>query len=54
VYLFRYLYALKVKGFSGPMPVLAVEALSEESLPVAFREEIEEAQGERIFGRYRL
>jgi hypothetical protein len=31
--------------------VLAVETLSEVPEPVAFREETEEAQGERIFGR---
>jgi serine/threonine protein kinase/class 3 adenylate cyclase len=57
VFLFRYLYAVKVKGVAEPLPILAAERVSEEAMPAL--ETISEGdstsqKAERILGRYRL
>jgi serine/threonine protein kinase/class 3 adenylate cyclase len=55
VYEFRYLHAVKAKGFSKPVPVIRVECLKHEPLVDVLRDErAEPSDGGQIFGKYRL
>lgn len=56
VFRFHYRFALKVKGVSQPVPVIAAEAAAQEAAQqVRLSEDRESSQAsERIFGKYRL